>query len=111
MGVYQKSDIIVIPLNGAKALAGLTSPPDALALGRPVVNLFIDVDIEALGIWVDPGGTAGWHSAIAKVCSDPGGAPKWAEVLIHGVKISTTSSDMQRVSPRFSGSHGDVVFD
>lgn len=75
MEAYSKSQIIAIPLNQANVLSGLTSLLDALAIGRPVImtrSPYIDIDIEAagVGIWVDPGDTAGWRSAISLLSSD-----------------------------------------
>ena len=75
IGVFRDARAIVIPLMDVGLMAGLTSLLDAMACGKPVImtrNLFIDLDIEALGfgIWVPAGDRAALGQAMARLAQD-----------------------------------------
>jgi glycosyltransferase involved in cell wall biosynthesis len=75
--IYANSSVIAIPTGETKSnLCGLTSLLDALAMGRAVImtrNPLIDIDIEAerIGIWVEPGESAGWERALEFMSNHP----------------------------------------
>lgn len=67
--IYTKARAIAIPMYAHNSLCGLTSLTDALAMGKPVImtrNELIDIDIEVegIGLWVEPGDIDGWKQAI-----------------------------------------------
>jgi hypothetical protein len=74
---FHKARGVLIPLKPIRDdTAGMTNLLEAMACGLPVVMTrtgAIDLDIEAegIGIYVEPGDTAGWSRACSSLLADP----------------------------------------
>jgi len=80
INLYRQSYAVVIPLQDNQAklknAIGLTAVTEAIAMGKPIImtrNDYLGIDLEAagIGLWVEPGDTEGWRTAITYLLAHP----------------------------------------